>query len=145
MARKRSSELDKAATFYIPENFIEEGTLFGGLLKLRNTVEALIIFGIILLCILKFGAGIGFQLKAILIVVLACPPAALALFGINDGPLSEFILDYINFKRSPREILYFENSSVQEETNEVDVKDKTKGKKQQKSKKINKNIKERGR
>lgn len=30
-------------TYIIPPNFIEGGTFFGGLLKLRNTVEALVI------------------------------------------------------------------------------------------------------
>ena len=30
-------------TYIIPPNFIEGGTFFGGLLKLRNTAEALVI------------------------------------------------------------------------------------------------------
>ena len=41
-------------TYIIPPNFIEGGTFFGGLLKLRNTAEALfIVLALVLLRWLK--------------------------------------------------------------------------------------------
>ena len=37
------SKANEYDTYIIPPNFIEGGTFFGGLLKLRNTAEALVI------------------------------------------------------------------------------------------------------
>jgi len=42
-----AKKYEDADIYYIPANFIESGTLFGGMLKLRNVIEAAVILIII--------------------------------------------------------------------------------------------------
>ena len=77
-------------TYIIPPNFIEGGTFFGGLLKLRNTAEALVIVlaigipvfsvsaltltaKIIILCLTALPRAGGHQRRKSFVVHLPCP------------------------------------------------------------------------
>lgn len=52
-------------TYIIPPNFIEGGTFFGGLLKLRNTAEALVI-------VLAIGIPV-FSVSALTLTAIVTP------------------------------------------------------------------------
>ena len=49
-------------------------------------------------------------------MILFIPPAVIALIGVNDGSLSEFIIDSLKFRLSKRKIQY--DTSLQTESNE---------------------------
>lgn len=103
MAKDRHEE--QPQVFYIPHNFIDEGTVFGGMFKTRNAAEAIAIL-----------AGIGYPLfnwvslplgtKLSIIIIGVLPIAILALIGLNDGPLSEFIKDIFKHLTSQKDVLY---------------------------------------
>lgn len=102
MAKKR--DLDEPEVYYIPNNFISKGTVMGGTFKTRNLIEALILV-----------IGIGYPIflipmnttvKIVLITVLCLPLGITALLGVNNGPLSQFIVDFIKFKKIPQEFEY---------------------------------------
>ena len=95
-----SKKYDETDTYYIPSNFIETGTLFGGMLKLRNVIEAaaiLIIFG---LPILKLHISLTAKVVAACFTVLPC--CLLALIGVSGESLSAFIVSFIRFLKNRR-------------------------------------------
>lgn len=100
MATQRE-DTDRPATFYIPNNFVDSGTLMGGMLKVRNVFEAVVIavfWGF-------FWTRFPMSFKAVLVlwIVTAVPLGVLALIGVNGGPLSQFVCDFVRYYKRPRE------------------------------------------
>ena len=94
---QNDSEFD---VYYIPPNFIDSGTVLGGLFKLRNTVEA---------GILAFCAGVpaimlapDITSKVLILCFTALPLAIIALIGVSGESLFSYILGVLKFlkKRS---------------------------------------------
>ena len=88
-------------TYIIPPNFIEGGTFFGGLLKLRNTAEALVIVLAIGIPVFSVSA-LTLTAKIIILCLTALPLGIIALVGINGESLSSFIflvLKYLHNRR----------------------------------------------
>ena len=104
---QNDSEFD---VYYIPPNFIEGGTVLGGLFKLRNTVEA----GILALCvgIPVFMLETDITAKVLILCFTALPLALLALIGISGESLFSYICGFLKFLTRRRVI------SVQTENKE---------------------------
>ncbi len=92
-------------TYYIPENFIEGGKIFGGILKTRNFVEAVILSLIIgiPLWIIPYSS---FVVKLTVIISVIVPIFLIAVAGINGGSLLEFLKQYHIWKNTKRIIIY---------------------------------------
>ena len=77
------------------DNFIEGGTLFGGLVKIRNAIEA----GILAFAVGSpiFNLGLPLTTKIIVLCITALPVAILGLIGINGECLSSFIIAFLGF------------------------------------------------
>ena len=108
----KSTDLDKLNHYYIPNNFTTEGTLMGGSLKIRNVVEG---------GIMAFLVGypiwlipMNMTVKIVLLLSLCAPLAVLGIIGINSGPVSEFLSDYIKLKKAKRIFVYKEKQSNSE-------------------------------
>lgn len=86
--------------YIIPPNFIEGGTLFGGMFKTRNVVEAGILALIVGLPVLNLNLSL--TMRIILLCLTALPLAMLALIGVAGGSLSSFILLFFAFLRNRR-------------------------------------------
>lgn len=84
------SKANEYDTYIIPPNFIEGGTFFGGLLKLRNTAEALVIVLAIGLPVFSVSV-LTLTAKIIILCLTALPLGIIALVGINGESLSSFI------------------------------------------------------
>jgi len=87
-------------TYIIPPNFIETGTFFGGMFKLRNAIEA---------GVLALGAGVpvinlGLPLtsRIIIICLTALPLALFGLIGISGESLSSFIFIFFKYLKNRR-------------------------------------------
>jgi len=89
-------------TYIIPPNFIEGGTLFGGMFPIRNALEA----GIIALAvgIPVFSIDISITARIILLCLTALPLGLFALIGINGEPLSSYIVAFFRWLRNRRVI-----------------------------------------
>ncbi|MCL2775632.1 MAG: hypothetical protein FWD71_20145 [Oscillospiraceae bacterium] len=96
MARK----YDETDIYYIPSNFIESGTLFGGMLKLRNVIEAVVILIVFGLPILRLNISV--TAKVITSCFTALPLCLLALIGVSGESLSSFIIGFIKFLKNRR-------------------------------------------
>jgi len=87
-------------SYVIPPNFIEGGTLLGGLFKTRNAIEAGILAVVIGLPVLKLN--ISLTNRIIVLCLTALPAVLVALIGIGGSSLSSFILQFISFLRNRR-------------------------------------------
>ncbi len=93
----RNEERD---SYVIPPNFIEGGTLLGGMFKTRNVIEA----GI--LAVLVGGPVVGLNLslttRIIILCLTALPLVLVALIGISGSSLSAFILQFFQYLHNRR-------------------------------------------
>ena len=86
--------------YTIPPNFIEGGTLMGGMFKTRNVIEA----GI--LAVLIGGPVLYLHLSLTVRIIILCltalPLTMVALIGINGNSLSSFFIQLFSFLRNRR-------------------------------------------
>lgn len=68
--------------YVIPPNFMEGGTLFGGLLKTRNTIEAVILGLAVGVPVLHLPFSLTVRVVILCLTVL--PLVLLALIGVNS-------------------------------------------------------------
>ena len=87
----------------IPPNFISEGSLFGGMLKLRNTIESVIFFLLIAVPILKISV-FSFTTKIIILCLTALPAGIFALIGVGGESLTAFLINFFHFLRARRTV-----------------------------------------
>lgn len=93
-------ERDEHKIYSIPPNFIEGGSLFGGLVKFRNAIEA----GIIALVIgfPVFKLALPLTSRIIILCLTALPLSVFGLVGINGECLSSFAVSFIKFLKARR-------------------------------------------
>lgn len=82
--------------FLIPPNFLNVGSLFGGMLKLRNTLEAVALVVGVTIPILKITV-FSFTAKTILLCLTALPICIFALIGIGGESLTAFLMNFFRF------------------------------------------------
>ena len=97
----------------IPPNFISEGSLFGGMLKLRNAIEAVVFSLGIAVPVLKIAA-FSFTTKIIILCLTALPIGIFALIGVGGESLTAFLMNFFHFLRAKR-IVSAEITYVSEE------------------------------
>lgn len=89
-------------TYLIPPNFIEGGTMFGGMFKIRNVMEA---------GILAVAAGVpvlsipvSLTARIIILCFTALPLALFGLLGVSGESLSSFIFAFFKWLKNRRVI-----------------------------------------
>ena len=81
-------ELD---VYYIPPNFLTSGRVFGGMIRLRNAVEAGIL--VILTGLPIFGLPFSLTARMILLCLITLPFGILGVIGIDGDSITEFALN----------------------------------------------------
>ena len=94
------SERNEKKVYIIPPDFIQSGTLFGGLVKRRNALEAAVLAFLAGFPVLKLH--IGLTAKIIILCLTALPLGVLGLVGINGESLSSFIFGFLKFLKNRR-------------------------------------------
>ena len=87
--------------YIIPPNFIETGTILGGMFKIRNAIEAGILAVAIGVPVFLF-VPLGFTARIIVLCLTALPAALVALIGISGESLSRFLLLFLKYLRNRR-------------------------------------------
>ena len=95
-------QIEERDVYRIPENFVDTGTVMGGMFKLRNVIEAGAIAAVFILPLFK--VGISLTAKIIIACLTALPLGLLALIGVNGESLSAFILGFFKFLQNKRVI-----------------------------------------
>lgn len=96
-SKAKDSEFE---TYTIPPNFIEGSTLFGGLFKLRNVIEAGILAALVGVPV--FLLNLPLTTKVIILCLTALPLALLGLFGVSGECLSSFIFAFFKWLQKRR-------------------------------------------
>ena len=79
-------QIEERDVYRIPENFVDTGTVMGGMFKLRNVIEAGTIAAVFILPLFKIG--ISLTAKIIIACLTALPLGLLALIGVNGESLT---------------------------------------------------------
>lgn len=103
-----SNNQNEFDSYYIPPNFIERGTILGGMFKFRNVIEASIIAALIGVPVLMLKISI--TAKIIILCLTALPLALFALIGISGESLSSFIFGFFKFLKRRRVITKTDDS-----------------------------------
>lgn len=86
--------------YVIPPNFIEGGTLMGGMVRTRNAVEAGILGALMALPVLRLELSL--TVRIIILCLTTLPLVLVALIGIGGQSLSQFIFQFILWLRNRR-------------------------------------------
>ena len=86
--------------YVIPPNFMEGGTLLGGMFKTRNVIEAGILGVLVGAPVLNLGLSL--TTRIIILCLTALPLVLVALIGIAGNSLSEFALLFFTFLKNRR-------------------------------------------
>lgn len=89
-------------TYIIPPNFIEGGTLFGGMFKIRNVIEAGILA--VSVGVPVFSIDLSLTARIIILCLTALPLSLFALMGIAGEPLSSYIIAFFKWLKNRRVI-----------------------------------------
>ncbi len=100
--------------YIIPPNFIDTGTIFGGTIKLRNALEALILG--ILIGYPVFHLPLTLTARIIIACLTVLPVVLFAVIGIGGESLSSFVLNFFVYLKNRRIIGIKEDTSVNDET-----------------------------
>ena len=87
----------------IPRNFIERGTFMGGMFKIRNAIEAVILAVLIIVPVVQLPLSL--TIRIIILCMTALPAAMVALIGISGESLTAFLMNAIRFLIN-RRIIY---------------------------------------
>ena len=105
-----------ARSYLIPDNFIDGGKVFGGTFKTRNFVEAIVLCGALVLISLQIPCN-SFQVRISLTIFMGAPGLILGLIGVNNDPLSVFLVNVLKWYRSRKTMLF--NEAVQCRNNDI--------------------------
>ena len=92
---------DERDIFFLPPNFLNEGSLFGGMLKLRNAIEAVVSVVGITVPVLKITA-LSFTGRVIVWCLTALPIGIFAVIGIGGESLTAFLMNFFRYLRNRR-------------------------------------------
>lgn len=98
--------------YYIPDNFIEEGRILQGKIKLRHLYDAVILAAVGALA--AFAVTLGFpymepEEKIPVFMFFCLPPACLGIAGFNGDPISVAFRSFRKWRRSSCTMLYNPN------------------------------------
>ena len=97
MSKLKESEFQ---TYIIPPNFIEGGTFFGGMFKIRNVIEAGILAVLVGVPVLSIETSL--TARIIILCFTALPLALFALIGISGEPLSSYVYAFFKWLKNRR-------------------------------------------
>lgn len=94
---------EEQQTALIPRNFIERGTFMGGMFKIRNAIEGIMLAVAIAVPVLYLP--LSMTVRIIILCMTALPAAMVALIGIGGESLTAFAMNALRFLKN-RRILY---------------------------------------
>lgn len=91
--------------YVIPANISDDGGFARGMIKKRNGIEAIVIFFIMLSIWFLFTAAFNVYIRFATFIFVIVPPV-IAIIGIKDKSLCEYILEVFSFKKKRRKMVY---------------------------------------
>lgn len=86
--------------YVLPPNFVESGTLLGGMFKTRNAIEAGVLGVLVGVPVLNLSFSL--TTRIVILCLTALPLVLVALIGISGNSLSAFLLQFFSFLKNRR-------------------------------------------
>lgn len=105
---KNVQEEERPELRLIPDNFMNSGRMFNGMIETRNFFEAIGVCAVLggLEFLLFTGMGFSELQKWLIIIISVGPFAIAALVGINGDSLTQFLKLFFNFMKNKRKLRY---------------------------------------
>lgn len=97
-----SNRNEERDVYYIPPNFLTSGRLFGGMIRVRNAIEACALVLLFGLPILKLPLSL--TTRVILLCLLPLPLGIFAVIGFDGDSLSEFVINWFKWFTNRRKL-----------------------------------------
>lgn len=81
--------------YYVPPNFLNSGRLFGGMIRVRNAIEACLLVLLTGLPIVKLPVSL--TARIILLCLIPLPLGIFAIIGFEGDSLSEFAINWLKW------------------------------------------------
>lgn len=107
--KKNSEERD---VYFIPPNFLTSGRIFGGMIRIRNAIEAVIL--VLLTGLPIFRLPLSLTAKIIIFCLLPLPVGIFAVIGVEGESMSEFLFHWFRWFTN-RRVLYRSDEKPPEE------------------------------
>lgn len=120
-------EKEYSNIYAIPANYTDSGKIFGGMLELRNTVEAAIAVVLVGYPELRLIPMSG-MIRVVVMTVTLIPLAVIALMGIDGDSLFQYAGHMLRFGINRRD-LHFRRVGYKYDKAQLRKKQKTKNKK----------------
>ena len=95
-----SNAKDERDVYYIPPNFLTSGRLFGGMIRVRNAIEA---------CVLVIISGfpiinlpLSLTIRVIVLCLITLPLGVFGVVGIDGDSLTEFAVNWVKWMMKRR-------------------------------------------
>lgn len=101
--------------YYIPDNFIGEGRILQGKIRIRYLIEGVVLslgFLAVGLAIILSFPDMALELKIAIMAILVVPPAALGIVGFNGDPISVVIKSAAAWMKNKNTMLYNPNPKL---------------------------------
>jgi len=99
------NEREYSNIYAIPANYTDSGKLMGGLLEMRNTIEAIILIVLVGYPELVW-LPVGTTAKVVIMTVTLMPLAVFSLMGIGGDSLLQFVGHMLRFGTRRRKLHY---------------------------------------
>ena len=105
-----SNQPEERDVYFIPPNFLTSGRLFGGAVRIRNAIEAVILVVATGIPIIKLPFSL--TTRIILLCLIPLPLGIFGVIGIEGDALTEFLLTWIMWLKN-RRVLYRSDTEQQ--------------------------------
>ena len=110
-------EKEYSNVFAIPANYTDSGRILGGMLEVRNTVEAILLIGVIGYPEIMW-LPVPATIKVVIMTITILPLGVVALMGVSGDSFIQFFGHIIRFWLHRRK-LHFRRVGYQYETSEI--------------------------
>lgn len=98
--------------YCIPDNFIEEGRVFQGRIRVRNLIEGILmglVFGAAGIVLILVYPAMSLEAKVAIVAVFAAPPFLIGIAGFNGDSISVTIKSFLEWLKNKNTMLYNTN------------------------------------
>lgn len=92
---------EEGKTYVIPPNFVDKVTVIGGMVRLRNLIEAVVVSTAVVAPPLIF-IPMSFSAKLYVVILAGAPFLVLGCIGLNGDSLFQFVSYWSAFRRNKR-------------------------------------------
>ena len=107
-----SNGKEERDVYYIPGNFLTSGRLFGGMIRVRNAIEACAL--VLLTGLPIINLGISLTARVIILCLITLPLGVFGVVGIEGDSLSEFVINWFRWLCN-RRVLYRSDTPAKQE------------------------------